>query len=209
VIRLALISSLGLATPLPDPTVIRMAMVQRTLPRHIQIRSVHTFRELLIEMAHAAHPEPSGHDPLLPGLRGPRTTAGSQPDKPVAAQEFYRYEAPDYQPGRYRTLIVARIAPGAGAAVARIFAESDSGSLPAAIGVTARSLFRWETLYLHYIEGLEPIGPAVARLRDHPDFTAINEQLDAHITAYDPATWRTPADAMAAELYSTDSVISD
>jgi cyclase len=208
VIRFALISHLGLAAPRPGTAVIGPAMAQRNLPSHLRLRSVHTFRELLIEVAESGHPEATEFDPLLPGLQGPRLATGSQPDGPVVAEEFYRFEARTTRPARFRTLIVARIAPGAESAVAKIFAESDGGPLPEAIGVTARSLFSWDTLYLHHIEGAEPIGPAVTRHRAHPEFAAINKRLDEYIAPYDPATWRSPADAMAAELYSDDSVAS-
>jgi NAD(P)H dehydrogenase (quinone) len=129
----------------------------------------------------------------------PYTADGDEAGGSVA-HEFYRYDAEAGQPGGYRSLIVARIAVDAEKRVADIFAESDAGVLPGIVGVTSRSLLRLGSLYLHYIEADRPIGPAVARHRTHPAFVDINERLDAYITPYDPATWRSPADAMATEI---------
>ncbi|PWI42952.1 TcmI family type II polyketide cyclase [Streptomyces sp. ICBB 8177] len=101
----------------------------------------------------------------------------------------------------YRTLIVARMEPQAAPDVAQVFADSDRGALPGLIGVRGRSLFQFEDLYLHLVEADEPPGPRVARHREHPAFVDVSERLAAHITPYDPATWRTPQDAMAREFY--------
>lgn len=102
----------------------------------------------------------------------------------------------------YRSLIVARMNPGSADAVADIFARSDRGELPGLIGVTGRSLFRFgDDLYLHLIEADRPPGPAVAQHAKHPEFLHISDQLSRHVSAFDPETWRSPADAMAQEFY--------
>ncbi|HZG02490.1 MAG TPA: TcmI family type II polyketide cyclase, partial [Streptomyces sp.] len=44
-----------------------------------------------------------------------------------------------------------------------------------------------------------------ARATDHPAFHAVSDQLAAHIRPYDPATWRTPQDAMAHCFYHWDN----
>jgi cyclase len=102
----------------------------------------------------------------------------------------------------YRTLIVARMRPDAAKPIAEIFGNSDSTSeLPQLVGVRSRSLFQFGDLYLHLVEGERPVEAAVAQVADHPAFRQISTDLQAYVSAYDPATWRKPADAMAAEFY--------
>ncbi len=101
----------------------------------------------------------------------------------------------------HRTMIVARMADADADAVAKIFAESDAGPLPHRIGVTGRSLFSFHGLYFHLIESGQPIGPALSQVREDPEFTGINARLAAHISPFDPETWRSPADAMAHLFY--------
>jgi cyclase len=101
----------------------------------------------------------------------------------------------------HRALIVARMKPDSAPEIAETFAASDSGELPRLIGVTGRSLFQFGELYLHLIEADRPPGPEVAKVRDHPEFRGISEQLAAYVSAYDPQTWREPKDAMAHEFY--------
>jgi cyclase len=101
-----------------------------------------------------------------------------------------------------RTLIVARIKPNTERDVAAVFARSDEdGELPRLMGVRSRSLFRFHDLYFHLVE-LEGDGRgAVENARSHELFQAISRDLVPFIDAYDPATWRSPADAMAHEFY--------
>ncbi|GAA4968036.1 TcmI family type II polyketide cyclase [Yinghuangia aomiensis] len=102
----------------------------------------------------------------------------------------------------YRSLIVARMRPDSADDIADIFAASDRGELPHLVGVTGRSLFRFgDGLYFHLIEADRPPGPAVAEVAGHPEFRAVSDRLSAHVSAYDPATWRSPKDAMADEFY--------
>ncbi|MFF8955270.1 TcmI family type II polyketide cyclase [Streptomyces sp. NPDC014894] len=102
----------------------------------------------------------------------------------------------------HSTLIVARMHPNSTADVKRIFAESDAGELPGLIGVRERRLFRFHDLYLHYIASDEEVRDAIEEMRGHALFTDVGERLSAHITAYDPRTWRGPGDAMAHEFYT-------
>lgn len=101
----------------------------------------------------------------------------------------------------HQTLIVARMAPGSAPDIAKVFAESDRGELPRLVGVTGRSLFQFDDVYMHLIESERDPGPAIARLAGHPEFRGISEQLAAHVVAYDPDTWRGPKDAMAQRFY--------
>lgn len=102
----------------------------------------------------------------------------------------------------YRSLIVARMRPDAAKPIADIFGSSDTNSeLPRLVGVSSRSLFQFGELYLHLIEGDRPLDAAVAEVAKHPAFQQISTDLRPYVAAYDPATWRKPADAMATEFY--------
>ncbi|KJE24322.1 Polyketide synthesis cyclase [Frankia torreyi] len=101
----------------------------------------------------------------------------------------------------HRTLIVARMNPADADAVAETFAESDAGELPGIVGVTRRELFEFHGLYFHLIDAPADIAPTVSDVRGHPLFVDVNTKLEKFITAYDPATWRGPRDAMARSFY--------
>lgn len=103
------------------------------------------------------------------------------------------------------SLIVARVKPRDHPDVARIFAESDAGELPAKLRVTGRWLFGFHGLYFHLVEAEPGLRERIAAHRDDPLYTRITDQLASHVTAYDPATWRGPADAMATEFYSWEA----
>ena len=104
-----------------------------------------------------------------------------------------------------RGVIVAKIEPGSEEKVAEIFAESDRSELPGLAGVTHRSLFVLEDVYIHYVETDEDFEAAVDEIRDHPLFKDISKKLDEFITPYNPETWRSPKDATAREFYSWDA----
>jgi cyclase len=101
----------------------------------------------------------------------------------------------------HRALIVARMKPASAPGIAEIFAASDRGELPSLVGVRSRSLFQYGDVYLHLIEGDRPPGREVARLADHPAFRDISDRLSAFVLPFDPKTWSSPKDAMAAEFY--------
>ena len=105
---------------------------------------------------------------------------------------------------RTRGVIVARIKPGARERVAAIFAESDAGPLPRLAGVRHRSLYVLEDLYVHLVETEEDVEGAIDQVRDHPLFREISARLEPYIEPYNPATWCSPADAMAVEFYRWD-----
>jgi cyclase len=104
--------------------------------------------------------------------------------------------------GTDRTLIVARMDVADSAAVAEIFAASDSTELPHQVGVRRRELFRFHGLYFHLIDAGGDMPDRLAAVRGNRLFTEVNEQLARYVTAYDPSTWRAPADAMAQRFYS-------
>lgn len=101
-----------------------------------------------------------------------------------------------------RMLIVARIKPGAAGDVARLFDASDRTDLPRALGVVRRDLYEYRGLYFHQVEFAGDPAAAMAEARGRDDFRGLSADLDAFISPYDPATWRSPADAMASGFYS-------
>lgn len=100
------------------------------------------------------------------------------------------------------TLIVARLRAGDSAAVANIFAEFDKTEMPGLMGTRRRQLFHYRGLYFHLqdFDG-DHGGAAIEQARSNPLFVQISEDLKPYIGAYDPATWRSPADAMATRFY--------
>jgi cyclase len=101
----------------------------------------------------------------------------------------------------HRTVIVAKIEPGRQQEVAEIFGRSDATSLPHDLGVTSRSLYTLDEVYLHVVEfGGEP-GAALQAAQHLPAFREINDALRPFISPYNPATWRGPQDAVATEFY--------
>ena len=85
--------------------------------------------------------------------------------------------------------------------MAQLFREFDTTELPALVGVRHRSLFVLGDLYVHLIETDGDPATSVASVRDHPLFVEISRRLQPYITPYDPARWRSPADAMAQRFY--------
>jgi cyclase len=102
----------------------------------------------------------------------------------------------------HSTLIVARMEPGHSEDVARIFGEFDRTELPDLMGTRRRQLFRYRGLYFHLQDFDTDSGDErIEQARTHPLFVDISTRLKEHIEAYDPATWRSPADAMAIRFY--------
>jgi cyclase len=102
----------------------------------------------------------------------------------------------------HSTLIVARMDPAAGSDVAALFADFDTTDLPHRMGTRRRQLFAYRGLYFHLQDFTDDHGPErIERAKNDPRFVRISEDLKPHIEAYDPATWRSPADAMATRFY--------
>ncbi len=104
-----------------------------------------------------------------------------------------------------RGVIVARIKSGSEERVAEIFAESDATELPHLAGVRHRSLFVLGDIYVHLVETDEDFDQAVSGVASNELFRDISARLEPYIEPYDPATWRSPADARAREFYSWDA----
>lgn len=102
----------------------------------------------------------------------------------------------------HSTLIVARMDPASSADVARVFQESDATGLPALLGTRRRQLFSYRGLYFHLQDfDSDDGGAAIERVKGHPLFRKVSADLRPYIAAYDPATWRSPADARATCFY--------
>lgn len=99
------------------------------------------------------------------------------------------------------TLIVARMDEDSAGEVSRLFTEFDRTEMPGLMGTRRRQLFTYQGLYFH-LQDFEGDGPAsIETARAHPLFVGISDDLKAHIEAFDPTTWRSPADAMAHRFY--------
>ncbi|MEV0809105.1 TcmI family type II polyketide cyclase [Micromonospora sp. NPDC050200] len=122
------------------------------------------------------------------------------------AKEFYSWvPAADSAPesaGRNLTVIIGRIKPGAEPDVARIFGESDAGSLPVQLGVTGRWLYSIDDVYVHLLERTdEAVADATGHDHDRPVFAKIMAELSPFISPYNPDTWRGHQDSVAHEYY--------
>lgn len=105
-----------------------------------------------------------------------------------------------------RTLIIAKVFPGAEQRVADIFAESDRTELPRVAGVLHRSLYRLDDLYVHLLETAERGPDAVEAARRHPEFARVSTELQPYVTPY-LSTWRSPQDAVAQCFYRFDAPV--
>lgn len=102
----------------------------------------------------------------------------------------------------HSTLIVGRIQPQGQAEVAELFSAFDQTDMPHRMGTRRRELFCYRGLYFHLQDfDDEQGGERILQARSDPRFIQISNDLKAYIEAYDPATWRSPADAMATRFY--------
>ncbi|MEV6771789.1 TcmI family type II polyketide cyclase [Nocardia sp. NPDC051030] len=106
--------------------------------------------------------------------------------------------------GLHSTIVVNRMAPKDSDEVAGLFAELDATDFPVTMGTRRRQLFSREGIYFHIqdferVDGFQLIDKA---WRDSdPRFIKICDELENYIDRYDPQTYRTPADAIAARFY--------
>jgi cyclase len=102
----------------------------------------------------------------------------------------------------HSTLIVARMNPDSADDVARIFSDFDATEMPGLMGTRRRELFMFHGLYFHLQDFDSDTGATMIEdTKTHPLFVKVSADLRPHIQAYDPATWRSPADAMAGRFY--------
>jgi len=109
----------------------------------------------------------------------------------------------------HSTLIVARMRPENAQDVSRLFSEFDRTEMPHLMGTRRRQLFHYRGLYFHLQDfDSDDGGAAIERARTEPLFIKISDDLKPYIEAYDPATWRSPADALATRFYYWTSTSS-
>jgi cyclase len=102
----------------------------------------------------------------------------------------------------YSTLIVARMDPNSAESVTDIFEKFDATEMPDLMGTRRRELFSYKGLYFHLQDFDADHGAEhIDAVRSHPLFVGVSADLEPFIEAYDPRTWRSPADAMANRFY--------
>lgn len=107
----------------------------------------------------------------------------------------------------YSNLIVARMQPRSAAEVARLFAAFDATEMPQRMGTLRRQLFSYQGLYFHLQDfATDTGGQRIEAAKTDARFVGISAELKPFIAAYDPATWRSPADAMAERFYTWGSL---
>ncbi|SMD25727.1 TcmI family type II polyketide cyclase [Kibdelosporangium aridum] len=106
----------------------------------------------------------------------------------------------------HSNLIVARMDPHSSADVAQLFGAFDETDMPHRMGTRRRQLFSFRGLYFHVQDFDDDNGgELIEEAKTDPRFIRISEDLKPFIQPYDPATWRSPADAMAKRFYSWES----
>ncbi|MEJ8644316.1 TcmI family type II polyketide cyclase [Streptomyces sp. NBC_01310] len=106
----------------------------------------------------------------------------------------------------HSNLIVAKMDSRSSADVARLFQAFDETDMPHRMGTRRRQLFMFNGLYFHLqdFDG-DNGGELIEQAKADPRFMRISQDLKPFIEAYDPATWRSPADAMAQRFYTWES----
>ncbi|MFI1281415.1 TcmI family type II polyketide cyclase [Streptomyces sp. NPDC020858] len=106
----------------------------------------------------------------------------------------------------HSNLIVAKMDSRSSADVARLFHAFDETDMPHRMGTRRRQLFMFNGLYFHLqdFDG-DNGGELIEQAKADPRFMQISQDLKPFIEAYDPATWRSPADAMAQRFYTWES----
>jgi cyclase len=74
--------------------------------------------------------------------------------------------------------------------------------MPHVMGTRSRQLFTYRGLYFHLQTFDDDNGAEhIEKAKGDPRFVRISDDLKPFIEAYDPKTWRSPADAMATCFY--------
>ncbi|MEU0163656.1 TcmI family type II polyketide cyclase [Streptomyces sp. NPDC006261] len=106
----------------------------------------------------------------------------------------------------HSTLIVARMAAASSNDVAKLFSDFDRTDMPHSMGTRRRQLFSYRGLYFHLQDFDEDNGgELIETAKADPRFMGISQDLKPFIEAYDPKTWRSPADAMATRFYDWEA----
>ncbi|GAB3440625.1 TcmI family type II polyketide cyclase [Actinophytocola sediminis] len=103
----------------------------------------------------------------------------------------------------HSTLIVARFATDSTTEVATLFGDFDNTDMPYRMGTLRRQLFSYQGLYFHLQDFADDNGgERIDAAKTDERFQAISANLRPHLVAYDPDTWRSPADAIATRIYN-------
>lgn len=106
----------------------------------------------------------------------------------------------------HSTLIVARMEPSVHTNVADLFGAFDATEMPHRMGTRRRQLFSYRGLYFHLQDfDSDNGGELIEEAKTDPRFIRISDDLKPFIEAYDPTTWRSPADAMAKRFYTWEA----
>ncbi|MFF5801879.1 TcmI family type II polyketide cyclase [Streptomyces sp. NPDC012746] len=106
----------------------------------------------------------------------------------------------------HSNLIVARMDSRSSADVARLFSAFDETEMPHLMGTRRRQLFMFNGLYFHLQDfDVDNGGELIEQAKSDERFVRISQDLKPFIEAYDPETWRSPADAMAQRFYTWES----
>ncbi|MFD3515341.1 TcmI family type II polyketide cyclase [Streptomyces sp. NPDC058657] len=106
----------------------------------------------------------------------------------------------------HNTLIVARMDIESSVDVAKLFTDFDASEMPHRMGTRRRQLFAYRGLYFHLQDfDADNGGELIEQAKTDPRFVRISDDLKPFIQAYDPATWRSPADAMATRFYDWEA----
>ncbi|XVQ14177.1 TcmI family type II polyketide cyclase [Spirillospora sp. CA-255316] len=101
----------------------------------------------------------------------------------------------------HSTLIIARKAGPYEEEIAKLFGAFDETEMPERMGTLRRQLFTFNDLYLHLQDFESEGSAAIDSARAHPLFQQISADMRPFVEAYDPETWRSPADAIASRFY--------
>ena len=106
----------------------------------------------------------------------------------------------------YSSLIVARLRPEHAGEVGRLFGDFDRTEMPHRMGTRRRQLFSYRGLYFHLQDfDTDDGGERIEAAKGDDRFVRISDDLRPFIEAYDPATWRSPADALAQRFYTWEA----
>ncbi|WP_394832268.1 TcmI family type II polyketide cyclase [Pendulispora rubella] len=106
----------------------------------------------------------------------------------------------------HSTLIVARMEPHWSTNVVQLFRDFDLTDMPHRMGTRRRQLFSYKGLYFHLQDfDTDNGGELIERAKSDARFVNISTDLKPFIQAYDPATWRSPIDAMATRFYNWEA----
>jgi hypothetical protein len=90
----------------------------------------------------------------------------------------------------HHVVFVDRMDPRHATDVAAVWTEHDRTGLPARLGVTGRTLFHFNGLYVHLVESAEHPGDdlagRIAAAGGDPEYVAVRDRLSPFLAPYSP-----------------------